>query len=241
MRRRTFLKTSGLLLAASAAGIPAEQPPQPQSSSIIFHWESLPQDTYPKTPEEKQRVETLILEAASEFNTKRYVQEPLDLLHTSSPLEVYFNEKEEEAVFYPLPLKRIMNFNTLLFLSEGQVLSRGFHEASHFYDREKGLMEVCIEIQEEFLALHYRERSQEAFKSWCNSTTYNQKYFLKAERELCESEIRACSRGLSYNQTLQARQWESPLAWIMCQTQIFACLKKEEHKLEYINKQISQG
>lgn len=239
MQRRRVLQITGLADVAVATGLQAQQP---QYSSIIFHWDSLPQDTYPRTRGEKQRIESLILEAGIFLNSKIYVQEPLDIASIKTPVEIYFNEAEKAGIFYAAKTRRLMNLNPEIFASEGLTLGTAFHEDLHLVDAERGLMPAYIELNQREVDMQHLSQ-EEIIREWriYKRTKEYQDLKKRAKRESVESEIRAYEGEIKLFSITKHRQWSSPYALLMYESCLYKDLTENQEKLEQLNKQIAQG
>lgn len=217
MRRRDFLAATGMILVSAAAGIQAQQSQQLQQSSIIFHWESLPEGFYPKSQEEKQRVESLILEAAEQFNSTLYVPEPIDFTSTKLPTKIYFKESLISARCYLGREKNIIDFNKAWIQVEGPLLATAFHEFGHIYDRFMGYAQEMMAIWDsasDYESLTWQHQSTQASGVTGETNAADEEALLKytpqtrnAVREYFEGEIRNCTRSLPYIETLRKRMW----------------------------------
>lgn len=215
MDRRRCLVTLGLL----ATGTVTNTHPQQPESSILFHWESLPAGFYPQTPKEKQRVESLILEAAAEFNTTLYVPEPVDFTRIQIPTEIYFAEPELTGRHYPGRVKNIIDINKLSLMYKPILLSTAFHEFSHVYDTLKGLLNNFLQAYDLASWYSWNAQSLQDFQETLRTATAQFKIArigsvlsknpqdLKARIEVLESELRAFDRQLRYVETLKPGIW----------------------------------
>jgi len=244
MNRRRFLQAAGLTTIAVITGIPAQsQAEQPRQSSIVFHWESLPEGFYPRTQKEKQNIESLILEAGSFFNSKRYVPEPLDMTLMNPPVEMYFNERKNAGKFLGANTKRVILFNPKVFVSSGWTLGTSFHEQRHLYDAVLGLMPAFLFLNQQYLEVRNIHEENIGKRIWMEYLqTRDYKILeMKAEREMAESEIRAIEGEIAILTITRKMQWSSPYALLLYEFGLQNDLKESQRKLEQLNKQASQG
>ena len=204
---------------------------------IIFNWNSLyniSSDYKDYVKFTKEQIKSLTIEAASEFNSTKYVDKPIDFLKGNRELFIYFNNNGRHYGAAEInEFSTDLKFDRDSLINEGFFLSTCFHEFSHEYDYRKNLLPYVNiflkgihKIQREKSILSY----QRCRKIYEESKKYKDLKGLILN-DLFKDEIIAYKRQLNYMETLRNRDWNSlPFD----EVKLFCILKLEDYKQKLI-------
>ncbi len=197
---KKLLKYIASLITIGLIGVyhPPKSFAEDNLNRIIFNWESLDEkEIYSK--QKIESIESLILEAASQYSSTKYVERPIDFFRDKNLVFVYFNEEIGSGSHLPIRPNNIIAFNPDILASEYKLLSVAFHEFSHAHDSRIGLISYSAYVPTTTTIQKYMGRGYFIIEG------KEDIFYLK--EEIRRSEIRAYERQLNFLETLRNKNW----------------------------------
>lgn len=205
-----------------------------QNESIIFNWDTLSEEENHLAAKLGRRfVESLILEASSEYKTDKYVEISFDFLNSDHTINIHFKHAFD-GMHTSYGNEHTITLNPNILSNEGKLLSTTFHEFSHAYDDIMGLTPNArkLHTKEKQIRDEYDNYKEGCDAIWAFYETEEYKELSPIVREeVRESEIRAYTRQLEYIEMLKDRNWDYGVSFEEHREKLLNNMKK------YINRE----